>query len=126
MLSDYRKAMREHAVFRDNNLCMICRWTKGVSTPYAEVHHVFGRGTSVQSVKENPSSLMCVCRACHPHPILVPMLSNDDKEILAVWRNMNCSPENKLYRYDPIIDILNPIGLPTFKVGDGVITNWSM
>lgn len=126
MLSDYRKAMRAKAVFRDDGKCMICKWTMGVTTPYAEVHHVFGRGTYVLSPKEDFTSLMSVCRSCHPQPLLVPMISHELTYILTVWRNMNCSPANMLFRYDPIIEIKNPIGLPVFKVGDGTIANWSI
>ena len=104
---------------------MICLWTCALSTPYSDVHHVFGRASSITSVKEQPSSLMCVCRACHPPPILAPPTRSWAKDILVVWRNMNCQPYNKLYKQAPETEVLNPIGLPVFKVGDGIITDWS-
>jgi len=120
-----RAVTRSSAVFRDNGLCMMCKWIYGLTTPYQEVHHVFSRGKSIKSIKEYPSSLMSVCRSCHPNPILVLPTQDWQFAVLTVWRNMNCSPENVLYKQDPQLLVYNPIGLPTFKIGDGVINNWS-
>jgi hypothetical protein len=122
-LKEYRHIARDAAVQRDGGFCMICKWTCGITTPYAEVHHVFGRGATSDSVKEKFTSLMCVCRACHPQPILLPPYASWQFEILTVWRNMNCSPHGDVVLPTETA-ILNPVGLPVFKVDDGIVTDW--
>ena len=123
-LSEYRKTTRHVVGFRDNRKCMMCKWLDSQTTDAAHIHHVFGRGASYNSVKESMSSLMSVCTSCHPQPILLPPIHEWEYKVLYVWRNMNCSPHNRSFIVVPSVEILNPIGLPTFKVGDGTLTDW--
>ena len=57
--TQYRKAIE-----RDKGMCRICNKRVAV-----DVHHVYGRGRSTGDWREHHTSLMSVCRGCHPQPI---------------------------------------------------------
>jgi hypothetical protein len=107
-LSAYRKEARSVAILRDGGFCMMCYWLDDKRTPFTDVHHVFGRGTSICD-KENPSSLMSVCRKCHPQPILmVRHLTGWKHAVLYTWLNMNQHPMNRSF---PAQSLALPPGL---------------
>ena len=104
---------------------MVCLWLRGNETHGDEVHHVFGRGTSADSIKEAYTSLMTVCRNCHPSPILVPPTQVWQAEVLQVWHNMNVSPRGPI-KFQDGHEVRNPVGLRIFKVTEPVIEYWSL
>lgn len=57
--SQYKKAME-----RDKGMCRICE--KHVAQ---DVHHIWGRGSDIYDWREDYTSLISVCRKCHPRPI---------------------------------------------------------
>lgn len=122
-LSEYRQEMRRIAVLRDGNFCMICKWTHGITTTAQAVHHVFGRGASIDSVREWYTSLMCVCNACHPWPILIPPGDDRHIEVLRVWKSMNVEPVVNVHGVAEF-EVKNPVGLETFKVSGTTPDNW--
>ncbi len=67
-LADHRHQQALRAKDRDLWRCQICA-DKGVTTRAWDVHHVFGRGYTVDSWREDFTALMCVCRGCHPAPL---------------------------------------------------------
>ena len=72
-LRDYRIIQAALAVYRDDGYCVRCYWN-GKLRPYEHVHHVFGRGTEVDSVNEQYDTLLCLCIECHGdfNPVRVP------------------------------------------------------
>jgi len=68
-LKEYRRAQAAVAAYRDNQQCVICKFSMGRDTPMADVHHVYGRGKRAGDWREQAKNLMCVCRRCHPQPI---------------------------------------------------------
>ena len=114
-LEEHRKIQRSLAIFRDGGRCMMCKWTYGIETSYQEVHHVFGRGTSPDSIKEFYTSLMCVCQDCHPAPILLPPTKSWQDKVLEVWKDMNFYPLNKVATTASSNILKNPVGLPYFN-----------
>ena len=60
----YRRRQYELAVDRDRGRCVFC------GKEAVDVHHAFGRGKHAGDKREHFTSLMCVCRACHPGKIV--------------------------------------------------------
>lgn len=71
-LSVFRRVNAARAIERDNGQCVICYYNHGVEQRYDDVHHVYGRGREAGDDREHYTSLMCVCRGCHPMPIQTP------------------------------------------------------
>jgi len=89
----FRKRQRELALLRDLFLCTLCYYVDGVHTKATDVHHVFGRGTSINSPKEKYVNLISVCRKHHPRPILFKN-SQDAQMQLEVLKEVNSTPIN--------------------------------
>jgi len=64
VLRDWRRKQYELAVARDRGACVFC------GKAAQDVHHVYGRGKEIGDKREAYTSLMCVCRACHPGRIV--------------------------------------------------------
>lgn len=69
-LSVYRRSQAALAKFRDDSLCVICYFEHHRRRHMDEVHHVYGRGKEAGDWRESYQSLMCVCRTCHPPPVV--------------------------------------------------------
>ncbi len=123
-LNEYRKEARRIALLRDSQMCMMCKWVHNQRTKAVEVHHVFGRGAMVGSVKEETTSLMCVCRDCHPQPIMLYSEHAWKEDVIHAWVRMNLYPENSDYILIHGKEVLNPIGLGTFKIGYHSPPDW--
>jgi len=96
---------------------MYCFWIHNKSRKGSEVHHVFGRGRCPGDIKEKYTSLMTVCRDCHPEPILAPTSSEWKNAVLYVWRKMNTEPVGDIHTPDGTL-IESPFSSINFKVTD--------
>ena len=92
-LRKYREQQALLAIHRDHALCAIHFFLFGERKPYEEVHHVFGRSRMAGDWKEHHSSLMCVCRACHPAGAARAPYGSHEKYI-DVLRRANKTPIN--------------------------------
>ena len=63
-LDEYRKANYILAFERDGGKCVFC------GKPAVDCHHCFGRGRDAGDWQEHYTSLLCVCRLCHPGRIV--------------------------------------------------------
>lgn len=97
-LSEYRKEQARRALDRDLGLCVLCYFRDDKKTEAMDVHHVWGRGQSVESSKESYKSLMCVCRACHPQPVRFVGGKTDWQLSLLV--QANAYPINKSFKHE--------------------------
>ena len=86
-LAYHRRQQALRAKDRDSWRCQICA-DKGVTTRAWDVHHIFGRGNSVESWRECYTALMCVCRSCHPAPLHSHDWSSDHP-IVVLARKIN-------------------------------------
>ena len=93
-LKAYRRRQYELAYLRDDGKCAICWFKKDVINKAEDVHHVYGRGKTKQSSKEKYTSLLCVCRLCHPQPLLFPTGESEIEQILAM---ANATPINPAF-----------------------------
>lgn len=96
-LLDYRRVQSALAIQRDENLCAICYFQYNRATPRAEIHHVYGRGKHAGDWREHYSSLLCVCKACHPSPIRDPGGNASLLWVEAVLAQANALPINKKF-----------------------------
>ena len=80
---------------RDGGFCAICYFRDGVETPFEEVHHVYSRGKKEGDWREHYTSLLCVCKKCHPLPIITPGGSARLGWVEEVLRKANAKPINK-------------------------------
>ena len=99
----YRKKQVERAIMRDAGYCTIHWFKYGKKVPFDEVHHVFSRGQTAGDWRENYQSLLCVCRACHPQPIITPGGSANLGWVEEILRKANEAPINSdftHYRYE--------------------------
>lgn len=87
-LKEYRKEQRWLAFQRDDGLCQICLREHNRLRRADDVHHVFGRSRRVDW-REHHTSLMCVCRECHPSPLYLHNPETSDHEIAKLMRNIN-------------------------------------
>jgi len=69
-LQEYRRVQSALAIERDGSLCVFCFFLHGKRTPRSDVHHTFGRGDTAGDPREHYTNLLCVCRECHPPPII--------------------------------------------------------
>lgn len=90
----YRSEQAKLAIYRDNALCAIHFFSHGVRRPYEEVHHVFGRGRDAGDWREHVSSLLCVCRQCHPAGA-ARAPNGPHHPIIRILRKANTSPINE-------------------------------
>ena len=60
----YRREQYALAMDRDRGRCVFC------GEPAVDVHHAYGRARDIGSPREHFTSLMCVCRKCHPGRIV--------------------------------------------------------
>lgn len=93
-LKKHRAMQRMLAIDRDNSLCVYHFFNKGVEVQATEVHHVFGRGTSVESVQEGYRNLVCTCRSCHPQPSLAY-----SEKVVGFLKKVNEAPINKNFKH---------------------------
>ena len=60
----WRATQYRKAIDRDGGLCRICD-----KMVVQEIHHIWGRGSDMFDWREDYTSLISVCRKCHPRPI---------------------------------------------------------
>lgn len=61
------------AIDRDGGLCTICYFVHNRLRSYHEVHHVYGRARSEDTLwREMAINLLCTCKECHPPAIFQP------------------------------------------------------
>ena len=96
-LKDYRHVQAALAISRDANLCVICWFRHHRRRNHADVHHVFGRGTKAGDWREEYTSLICVCRSCHPPPIKTPGANDNLAYVEDILRQANEQPINNSF-----------------------------
>lgn len=99
-IGTYRQIQRAKCIERDKGYCVICYY-KGKYTQGTEVHHVFGRGNSVESFKEHYTSLLVVCRKCHPLP--AQDMHSKQAWVIDILDKVNETPINKRFIHDEYI-----------------------
>lgn len=99
-LKEYRKSQASLAVFRDDGMCAICHFRYHRDRRMDDVHHVFGRGRNIYDPREQFTSLLCVCRECHPQPIMYPGGNPILDWVEDVLRLANVTPINTSFHED--------------------------
>ncbi len=92
-LAEYRQKQANLARVRDGGYCVVCYFLLGLKVKASDVHHVYGRGVSVDDPREHYTSLICVCRKHHPQPIRVAP-KEDQQWIVDVLKPANEKPIN--------------------------------
>lgn len=82
-LATYRRKQAEIAVERDEGVCQLC------GGPGNDVHHVFGRGRTVEDPRESHTALMVVCRECHPAPLYSHDPGSSEHKVAVRMREIN-------------------------------------
>jgi len=93
-LHDYRRVQSALAISRDNDQCVICWFMHHRKRKRAEIHHVYSRSREAGDWREQYTSLMCVCKECHPQPIKILGGSANLSWIEDVLRQANETPIN--------------------------------
>lgn len=96
-LGSFRRIQSALAIQRDGNLCAICWFQHNRETPRADIHHVYGHGKKAGDWREHHTSLLCVCKSCHPSPIRDPGGNAALLWVEAVLAQANTTPINKKY-----------------------------
>lgn len=82
-LATYRRKQAEIAAERDEGVCQLC------GGPGDDVHHVFGRGRTVENPRERHTALMVVCRECHPAPLYSHDPGTSEHKVAVRMREIN-------------------------------------
>ena len=98
-LRNFRAENAQVAIDRDGGLCAICYFKYNRIRPYDDVHHVYSRGKRAGDCRERYTSLLCVCRQCHPLPIMTPGASKDLGWVEDILRLANEQPINKRFKH---------------------------
>lgn len=102
-LRAYRQSQYEIASWRDNGMCVFCKFIKGIEKLGDDIHHVYGRSNkSGKDVwKEGYQYLVTTCRDCHPQPIKSDNPSPSMQWIEDIRKKANEMPINKLFKHEP-------------------------
>jgi len=92
-LKTFRALQHTMAQLRDSGLCVICFFKYNRPVPASEVHHAFGRGVSAEDWREDVTSLMCVCKSCHPHGA-ARHAHGKQEWVIDILRQANADPIN--------------------------------
>jgi hypothetical protein len=94
-LKMYRRIQSALAIRRDNDQCVICHFRYNRKRRREEIHHVYGRARRSGEWREHYTSLMSVCKDCHPPPIQTPGGNHDFSWVEELLREANSNPINK-------------------------------
>lgn len=97
-LKAFRQQQVAIAIERDDDQCAICWFRYGRSRRREEVHHVYSRGKQAGDWRERYTSLLCVCRECHPLPVKSPGGSKSLGWVEDILRQANETPINPQFR----------------------------
>lgn len=93
-LMAFRSIQHTAVQVRDMGLCVICYFKHNRMTPASEVHHVFGRGLEASDWREDMTSQMCVCKACHPFGAARHAYGKQEW-VVDILRKANATPINE-------------------------------
>ena len=89
------------AIERDGGLCTICYFKHNRKRRYEEVHHVYGRARSMDTLwREMAVNLLCVCKECHPPAIFEPGASANLGYIEEIRVQANKTPINETFNIE--------------------------
>lgn len=80
---------------RERGRCGICKWNAG-----SDMHHVYGRGRSADSWREQADACIWTCRKCHPHGSL--HRKGDNPELEAILQQ--CIDGKRIPSWMPPLD----------------------
>lgn len=94
----YRRTQCAIVIERDADLCVICYFKHNRIRMRQEIHHVYSRGRETGDWREHYTSLMCVCKECHPLPIQVPGASANLGWVEDILRMANETPIDPAFK----------------------------
>lgn len=97
-LKKYTQTQAPLAISRDGDQCAICWFRDGVHKRREEVHHVYGRGRASGDFREHYTSMLCVCKECHPPPIQIPGASARLGWVEGILQQANETPINEIFK----------------------------
>lgn len=98
-LRAYRREQVAIAILRDNDQCAIHFFLHGENRRREEVHHIYSRGRQAGDFREHYTSLLCVCKECHPMAIQTPGASATLGWVEEIARKANETPINTEFRH---------------------------
>lgn len=99
-LQKYRGSQVPIAISRDNDQCAICHFKHGRYRKRQEVHHVYSRGRKSGDFREHYTSMLCVCKECHPPPIQIPGGSATLGWVEDILKRANETPINGKFEHE--------------------------